>query len=642
MTTIVKLLLNPKNDPIEIANELTINELETVIEYANDKYYNTDNSVFTEGIYDMLIDFLKLKNPKSKILKSVGFPTKNKVTLDYWLGSMDKIKPSSTSQLDNWIKKYKPPYNLSDKLDGISALLVYKMDGTIGMFTRGTATEGLDISKLIKYLNLPKWKSVEIYCKKNKIKGNINLIAFRGELIIKENTFNNNWSSILKNGRNSVAGLINSKSINPDLAKDTDLVLYEVVEPFLTITDQLTIIKDIGFNTVINKTINKNINFELLSKYFTKRRSNSEYKIDGIIVTSCENKERNINGNPEYAFAFKDILEEQKAKSTVISIEWNISKDGLIKPVIIIEPVIIGGVEIKRVTGNNAKFIMDNKLGPKAQVEIIRSGDVIPKIEKVIKSGICSLPNMDFKWNETKVDIILNNFENSSNVLIKNIYYFFSKLETKGLGEKNVEKMYNYGLNTIPKILSSTKESLMNIFGEKTSDNLITNIKKALLNVSLSKLMSASNKLGHGIGEERIKQILNVYPNLMNDYKKWTKIEFINNIKQLDGWEDKTSTLFVNNFNLFVDFYISINQYIILKKEATKKENKFKNMTFVFSGFRDKELEKKIEDYGGKIISSVSKNTDYLVVKNKNDTSSKILQAKKYNIKIITIDELII
>jgi len=649
MANIIKKLLNSNDSSIDIASNLSVEELEKVLTYASDKYYNSPNSVINDALYDILIDFLKMKDPKSLILKNIGakVKSKDKVKLDYWLGSMDKIKPPS-NQLDIWSKKYKPPYNLSDKLDGVSALLTYTHNGQVNMYTRGTATEGMNITPLIKYLKLPTWNDVFIYCKKNNIKGTINLIAFRGELIIKESIFEKNWSKILKNGRNSVAGLVNSKTINPDLANDTDLVIYEVVDPFYPIEKQLKIVKDIGFITVTNKIINQNfLDFTLLSKYLKERRTKSEYQIDGIIVTSCGKHDRNIDGNPEYAFAFKDILEDQKAKTTVISIEWNISKDGLIKPTILLEPVTIGGVEIKRVTGNNAKFIMDNKLGPGAQIEIIRSGDVIPKVEKVIKvakSGSGSLPDMNYYWNETKVDIILDNHKDSLNVLIKNIYYFFSKLETKGLGEKNVEKMVEAGLNTIPKILEANKEKFITVegFGEKTAENLIESIKKALINVPLAKLMAASNKLGHGIGEERMKQVLAIYPNLMSDYKKWTKKEFIDKIKEINGWEEKTASLLVNNFGEFIKFYTSISKYITIEviKKTKIINGEFTGKIVVFTGFRDKNLEEKIEAQGGKIGSTVSKNTDYLVVKEKSESTDKITKAISLGIKIITKEKL--
>lgn len=644
MAQLVKRLNNLNKDPIEIASQFNDDELETVIIYAADKYYN-NTPVITDAIYDILIDFLKLKKPKSKVLKNIGAKVKgsNKVKLDYWLGSMDKIKPTS-NQLIIWMKKYNPPYNLSDKLDGISALLVYDFNGSIKLFTRGTADEGRDISVLVKYLKLPSYENVLTYCNKNKINGDKNLIAFRGELIMKDKTFKDNWSDKFKNGRNTVSGLVNSKNINSNLAIDTDLVLYEVVDPFYKINKQLDIIKDLGFNIVVNKTFNQELTYDMLSKYLKERRNKGDYEVDGIIVTYSNNKERNIKGNPEYAFAFKDILEDQITKTKIIEIEWNISKDGYIKPTLLLEPISIGGVEIKRATGNNAKFIVDNVLGPGAEIEIIRSGDVIPKVHKVLKkasSGNPELPKGKWVWNETNVDIKINNISDNSDVLIKNIYHFFSTLDTKGLGEKNIEKIINAGLNTIPKILDANENDFLKVegFGEKMANNLVESIKSAMTNISLARFMAASNKLGHGLGEERMKQVLSVYPNLLNDYKKWTKQDFINNIKEINGWEDKTSTLLVNNFGEFMNFYNSIKKFITIETKKKVTKGKLLDKIFVLSGFRDNELQTKIEELGGKNGTTISKNTDYLVVKDQSiidNPTGKVKKAQDIGIKIIT------
>ena len=651
MSDLVKRLITSKKDSIEIASELSVEELESVITYTADKYYNTDISVITDALYDILIDFLKLKSPKSIVLKNIGakVKSKNKVKLDYWLGSMDKIKPPS-NQLDIWINKYPSPYNFSDKLDGVSALLTYKVNGEITMATRGTATEGTDITPLIKYLNLPSFENVAKYCKTNKIKGENNLIAFRGELIIKEKVFSENWSDKLKNGRNSVAGLVNSKTINPELALDTDLVLYEVIDPFYPIEKQFKIINDIGFNLVPNKTINSELSFELLSKYLNERRTKSLYKIDGIIVTSTNKQERNIKANPEYAFAFKDILEDQIATTHVISIEWNISKDGFIIPTLLLEPVNIGGVEIKRTTGYNAKFIVDNKIGPGSNLEIIRSGDVIPKVHKVLspsKLGTADLPKSKWHWNETKVDIQLDDIISNSNVLIKNIYYFFSSLDTKGLGEKNVEKLIDAGLNSIVKILAADETNFLQVegFKEKSAHNLVLAIKSAVTNIPIAKFMAASNKIGPGLGEERMKQVLSIYPNIMIDYKKWGKTEFINKIKEINGWEEKTASLLVSNFDHFINFYDSVKKYITLEAVNNNKvEGPFTNKTVVFTGFRDKDLQGKIELQGGKISASISKNTDYVIVKDKTVLESptdKINKAIELDIKILTKEKVV-
>ena len=150
--------------------------------------------------------------------------------------------------------------------------------------------------------------------------------------------------------------------------------------------------------------------------------------------------------------------------------------------------------------------------------------------------------------------------------------------------------------------------------------------------------MSASNKLGHGIGTERIKQVLNSYPNLLTEYKKWGKREFIDKIIELDGWEEKTASLLVNNFNKFIKLYNEILEYIV-RSEIKQKKGKLMNKKIVFSGFRDKNLEKHIENEGGIVSNSVNKNTDYLVIKEMDTTTGKIKKALELNIIIITYDE---
>jgi len=644
MSTIITRILK---DPLEVIGNLSVEELEEVITYAADKYYNTDKPVINDQIYDLLIDFLKARNSKSKILKNIGATVKGKkVKLDYWLGSMDKIKPANQSQFDNWIKKYKKPYYLSDKLDGVSALLIYKKDQKIKLFTRGTADEGQDITPLTKYLNLPSYEEIKKYVTTKKLNSihEDNLIAFRGELIIPDKLFQKNWTDKLKNARNSVSGLVNSKNINPDLAKDTNLVIYEVVDPSMKIEEQFKIINELGFKIVKFKKVDE-ISFESLSVYLRDRRSKGEYTIDGIIVTNNDKHERNTDGNPEYAFAFKDILEDQKAESTIKEIEWKVSKNGYLNPTVVIEPVSVGGVEIKRVTAHNAKFVVDNGLGKGAVIEIIRSGDVIPYIQKVIKKVKPDLPKSKWHWNETEVDIIADDLE-TDDINIRNIHFFFSSLDTKGLGEKNIQKMFEAGLDSIEKILKAKESDLLEVegFKEKTANNIVNAIKESLTDVNLAKLMTASNKLGEGMGERRMKQVLDAYPNLLTDYKKWSKKEFIDKIKELDGWEEKTSSTLVNNFDDFIQFYQKIKTFITLEKKKEIKEGKLTGKTMVLSGFRDSILQQKLEETGVKITSSVSKNTDYLVVKDKEtieESTGKVEKAKELGVKIITKDELI-
>ena len=645
MNNIIKDINNPSIDTISYILNLPLLKLEKLILYCSDIYYNKLEPVISDDIYDLLIDILQQKNPKSNILSSIGSKNiKNKIKLDYWLGSMTKIKLNS-NQLDIWIKKYNTKYNISDKLDGISALLVYN-NNNINLYTRGNGNEGMDISNLVKYLSLPDYNSIINYCNKYNINGNKNIIALRGELVIKKNIYNKLWNTIFKNERSAVASIVNSKKINVKLINDIDLVIYEIIDPFYSIDKQFEYINKLNFKYAQNININNSIDYKYLSNILKERRQLSEYQIDGIIITSIGNYVRNTDGNPEYAFAYKDILDNQKAITIIETIEWNISKDGFLIPTIIIKPVEIGGIIIKRTTGFNAKYIVDNILGPNSEIEIIRSGDVIPYINRVIKSAKKPyLPDIKWHWNKTKVDIQIDNLTSNKNLLIKNIYHFFSILNTKGLGEKVITKIYNAGFNTVEKILNISKDELLTIetIKDKSANNILISINIAKENILLEKLMVASNKFGHGLGIEKIKLVTQKYPNILNDYKKWSFDEFINKIKILNKWEEKTATQFVKNFEKFIDFYNSIKKYIKIKKIIENEDKSLLDKQFVFSGFRDKKLELLLESKGAKINNSVSKNVNYVIIKNKEslkNPTTKIEMAQQYNIPIITIDEL--
>ncbi len=633
-------------DPLDI-DKLSVKELETIIKKANEAYFSEEELIMSDAIYDMYIDFLRLKSKNNKLLKEVGSKVKDpklKVKLDYKLYSMDKKKEQKL--IEKWLGEYDPDYVVTDKLDGISGLIVYKNDGNVIFNTRGTATHGLNITKLLKYLpNIPDFKHVNKYCKKNKIKGEQNLIAFRGEILISKKKFEKNWKDKKANTRNTVGGLVNSKFVDPNLAVDASFVVYELVDPNFNIMKQLKIIKDIGFEKVYHKKF-KNLDYDILSKYLKKRRIDSVYDIDGVIVTNNKRHKRDNTGNPKYAFAFKVVLDDQKAKTKIVDIEWHISKDGYISPIILIEPVSIGGVKIGRVTAFNAKYVVDNKLGIGAEIEVIRSGDVIPKIEKVIKKAKdVKLPDGNWHWNETKINIICDDCNNKE-VITRKIYYFFDKLDVKGLGMRNVEKLYDSGLNTILKILNASYEDILKLdgFKEKSAKKLHVAIQKSLKDVNLETIMGASNKFGRGVGIRKSKTVLDVYPNILKDYKKWSTEEFVEKIKKISGWDIKTSTEFVDKFDDFAKFYKSIKKFVKLNKANKIVKNvKISGKNIVMTGFRDKQLSEKIVSNGGNVVNSISKNTDYLIVKDeesKKSKSSKIVKAEKLGIKILIKSEI--
>jgi DNA ligase (NAD+) len=152
--------------------------------------------------------------------------------------------------------------------------------------------------------------------------------------------------------------------------------------------------------------------------------------------------------------------------------------------------------------------------------------------------------------------------------------------------------------------------------------------------------MTASNLFGHGLGSRKLSLIINNNPNILQ--LKLSKQKFIDKIIEIDGFDTKTATQFVENIDKFKQF-LNINKKIKVKiiKKTTKKNGNFKDKKIVFTGFRDKELEALIETEGGKLSTSVSSNTDYLVTNDKNSASSKVTKAKDLGIEIFLKDEFI-
>lgn len=634
-------------DAFTTADKMSVEELEELILKANEAFFNSGNPIISDAIFDMLVDFLKMKNSKSKVLKQIGSQIKDpklKQELPYKLYSMDKKKKEK--EILDWFSKYDAPYIVSMKLDGLSGSIVYTNDGNINFNSRGSATHGLNLNKLLKYLpNIPSWDKIKDYCDKNNIKATQNLFAVRGEIIMPKKLFKKNWKDKKSNARNTTGGLINSKTVDPLLAKDTRFLVYEIIDPEMSYDKQFKLAKKMGFDVVYNRKF-KSLDYENMSEFLKKMRLEYDYEIDGIIVTNTVLHKRDNTGNPKYAFAFKTVLDDQVAESEIKDIEWHISKDGFIKPVAVIKPVKIGGVKIQRVTLINAKYVKDNKIGKGIKIIIERSGDVIPKITKFLSKGKkADMPKkINFHWNETGVDIICDDCDNKE-IQVNRIYYFFSKLNTLGMGKRNVEKLFNSGYNTILKILEAKKCNFMQLdgFKEKSSNKLVNSIKVAMSNVKLEDLMGASNKLGRGIGSRKAKTVLDFYPNLLKDYNNWSKSQFIEKIKLIDGWEEKTSKLLVENFKNFMEFYNSINKYITISNPNKKQKiSKFSELTIVTTGFRFSKILDKLENLGIKVTNSVSKNTNYVIVKDesmKEGPNSKVKTAKKLNVKILTKNE---
>lgn len=645
-------------DPIEFIENATDDQVSKIILYASKKYYN-ENAVISDDEFDFLVDELKKRNPKHPTLSKIGAPLPKvteikKVKLPYHMGSMDKYKLSDTKQFDKWLSKYKGSYTISDKLDGVSALYYYE-DNKAYLYKRGDEQMGSDISFLIPYI--PSLNKLKIDNQENKL-------AIRGELIISLDNYDNykgdktnskdtpntqSKDGPSSNPRSTVAGLTNKKTIDPNITKLIDFVAYEMVYPRQIHTDQLKAISKYGFITVHHSLL-KTIDFPKLIDILQDRKKTGKYECDGIIITDNNNHDVNKSGNPEYAFAFKELPDKNTIECKVIEVEWNVSKDGYVKPTVLIEPVQLSGVTIKRATGFNGRFIKDNKIGPGSIIQIVRAGDVIPHIEKVIKATGESMPDFAYKWNDTGVDIILDEAKNKNKDItrehkISELTYFVTHMNMKFLSEQTVGKLYDEGFDTIIKILTITKEDLLTLenFKETMANKIFETIQNSVKDLDILIFAHASNIFGHNFGSRRLKKIFENYPKVFTWIKNKSFDEIKNDVKGIEGFEDSLSAQFAEKIIEFEKLVNKLPSNIKSKVQEYKtqeivEDKKISGKTFVFSDFRNKDWEAHIESHGGKISSSISSKTDYLVTTKEaieEGTNSKVKKAVELKVEII-------
>lgn len=631
--------------PKEFAVRSSIKDLVEFIEYARDKYYN-GIEVISDKVFDILWDTLRERDPTNKIFEKVGAPIRDdvvKVNLPFFMPSLDKIKPNKDT-LTKWIKKYNNnSYHISEKLDGLSGMITYSKDNKIKLYTRGNGDIGQDITFISSFINIPKRivKHQILY----NVSSNVSdiYLAVRGEFIIKKNIFDKKYSSNYPKIRSIVSGTINSKNPDKNILKDIDFVSYQIMYPKEIIhSNQLQALGDLGFEVVRYNT-QSDLSIDILSKLLQKYKDKSIYPIDGIVVgdnsVPYSNKK---NATPDHAFAFKMDMDDQRAETTVIQVNWNKSKHGRLAPQIQFEQIKIGGDIIEYTTGFNGKYILDNNIGKGTKLIIIKSGDVIPYIDSVIKSTKADMPSSKWTWDKNKVNIYIDNSDQDEEVNKARLKHFFTTLKIPNINVGIINKLVDSGYNTLNKLYNIDIENLLKVDGiqDKMANKIYNNIHQVLDNeIDLVSLMTASNAFGQGFGNKRLKPLILKYP-------KWDSIS-LDEILTIEGYSKLMANKYLAGLPIF-DKFLKDNSF--LKIKITKKNellsnvssnvlnNKLSGKLFVLSGFRDSKLESEIETRGGKVSNTISSKTTALIIKEAQATSSKIDKANKLNIDIILLE----
>lgn len=649
-----RLVQKVKKD-ISIVETMDISDLEKLVLYAKKKYYETSDPVLEDSVYDYVEEILKKRNPESEALivghkVPVSKQTKKETAiLPYWMGSLDKIYPTDTGAFQRWKAKNTGPYLLSTKLDGVSSILHYNSTTRKwSLYSRGNGKLGSIWTENLKHLRI------------GELLHNLSFdrdIVIRGELIISKMNFDMVNAGQYLVPLAMVNGLMGSKNKNgPLINQMVDFQAYEFItsdsDYINDIRQQWNRLNEMGFTTPVH-FITPELTVELLDHYYTNWREKSEYKLDGVVVTNCfiEQRYTEDDQNPSYSFAFKKRVEEQQTRAIVKEVEWNLSKDGYLKPTVIINPIIINGFTINKVTGYNAKYITDMSIGPNAEIVIARSGDVIPNIISVVKSANRpQLPiHIPFEWTEGSVDIIAIDYEENDQYIVKNINHLFKALEINGVSIGRIQKIVEHGYVDIVDVLKISSSDMVGWegFGPVMSHHIVTEIKKAIDNSTIIQWMVGSNMFGRGFAEKRLKQILENIPDVIvrNDYGV-----LYNLLLNMDGFQEKTVDKFIEGLQRFQAFLVRLEEngiyrYVLTTTTTKHTEKKVNDnidlmkKNVCMTGFRNSEISEWIEKHNGNVVSSVNSKTKLLIRKDETYSNSKTEKAVSDGIPVITEQE---
>lgn len=591
---------------------------------AFDKAYREGNALISDHEYDQKIQTLKTLIGesddffKSSIKSEIGSESRRD-SVPIVMASTAKVK--TIKEIHDWFRLKKIPFDtkliILPKYDGLS-ICKSEIDGKA--WTRGSKdpSKGLRSDEHLKAFN-----DIKI----NNIKYSY------GEAIISRSNFDLFLKEDYENARNCASGLFRRDTISSEL-EYVDLIKYGIdgedfktKEEIIVFLNQSQKIKVPYCITYLN-----DLSEEKLKTLYLEY--SKEYELDGLIIEidSIELQKqlgRNRDSDPNYLVAYKGSF-ETIVETKVIGIQWQISKDSNLIPVVLLEPIFVDGVTISRCTMNNAKYLMNMGIGVGSKVQLLRSGGVIPLIIGILdEKQPLLLPEIECYWD----GVHLKTKEITSEQEIKQLSSFFTIIGVENVSEKTFELLYNSGFKTIKDILNMRIEdfNLLERFGERKSDIVYNEIQSKLKDIPLNKLMHASNCFKQ-LGSKKLL--------LLEHFEIKPSID---EILTIEGFSDILAQNFIDGYDKFYQFIKDLENHITFKRKipTEKPITELTDKIFVFSGFRSKELEDQIIFKGGVVSSTISKKTNYLVLKELSSSSSKAEKAREMGVIILGEIELI-
>jgi len=592
-----------------------MNLIDDLIKY-DELYFVEGKSPISDTEYDLLRSKAKQLFPNHSYFSKVGFESKfEEIDLPFVIGGLEKVDPQTVF---SWIEKKSDDIIATEKLDGNTITCIWEDGKVVFAASRGNGYKGQNLLKKSKY-----------FVPELKVKGRI---AIRGEILLRGNLFK---ALGFKNRRNAVTGLLRRDFVEPEVLKNLFVIWYEVLEAPELFNLQTEVLR-LGFISLLKlqpvryflipKEIKDNEAIQILEDTLKTFKETADYDIDGLVLTK-NNSIRENTLHPSNKVKFK--VNESAIKCKVIGLEWNVTRIGFIKPVILIEPVDILGVTVSRVSGFNKDFIYNNGISKGSIIGVVRSGDVIPYVTEVFEpvevEKLISCPNCGGQIKETDKEYLCTNdicfYKN-----ILEVSHFFTTLGVDGFSEKTIQ---NIGKTTIKEIYELTKEELEILpgFGEKKAENIINEIKKTLKTKPELLLAAFGIPL---VGRTASKQICNKF--------SFDELFTVDNVEV--GL--KISENLVNNIQNYKDLYLYLKSIGLEFEEVTEDMKSLKGMKFALTGegpMKRSEIQKLIEAKGGD-VGSVGKATTFLVTNDPESNSGKMNQARKLGVNVINYEAL--
>lgn len=647
------------NSQVDIAAKKAtdVRELRERLAHLNE-LYRQGNPEVSDVEYDALVEQLRQLAPNDKFFASgvVEKASKRMETLPVPMFSLEKVKTDSA--LYSWLKRMWAAgcrnIVITPKYDGIS-LVVNELTGCA--WTRGDGVQGQRSDSHFSRMNNGECD-----------RGDVEIVW--GEAICPKKQFMDiQRSSGYKNARNMVAGLFNSASgANTEAITVVDFVRYgtnlsaaDKQGQLIALQkryDNATIFQMLPLGQIMSGTDDVKSFMDYLDELHDLW--GEKYQIDGLVLEVNENSVRDRlgrlpNNNPDYAVAYKREEWQGVHHATVTGIEWKIGKDGCATPVILIEPVQIGDVTVSRVTGYNASYLFQNNIAEGSVVEIIRSGDVIPKhirttyFQEECVYGLmasmrhCPRCGKELHWDSTHTELVCSNPVCPDKVVARAVY-FFRTLKCEGFDEPIIRKLFNAGAQTISNIAFAPLEKFQYVLGENKGLAVYNEIQDKVVHPQkqpLSRLLTALNLFAGVIGEKTVQMILDNSPAavyliqafhqpLTKDICEIVRPELL----AIRGVGNEVAEAFLQGLSKYIGKnYPYPFTYIQTPEPTTAAATE--RLYVCMTGFRDAELEDTLLRQGHEVLGGVTSRCNVLVVADMASTSSKMQKAQKLGIRIV-------